>query len=226
MAPPRPERIVELLDELARILEPKGQKPKMVGLRVEIEEGFRWLQAAYAQSQRTGERVRGGGGPNSGGPTAAVGLSGKGERMLNGRRITTLHASAQDKVRRDLELAGRLTSEGVGSFRGAARALARAFEVIDQDTGHTPSEFFDPSPKPEVPDELDRVRTAQHRRTERGEVYAEDAFPKPIEHDQHKFLRHAVVRKDWRGEDETVIVCRKCGETRDHPGHEVEEVSA
>lgn len=227
MAPPRPERIVELLEEFAHLLEPKGEKPKLVGLRAEIEEAYRWLfGATHTQSQRSGERVRGGGGPGSGGPTAVVGTSGKGEKILNGRRVMTLHYSTADQCRRKLEAAGRLVSEGEAKWRGAAVALADAFKLIDQDTGHTPSEFFDPSPKPEVPDELDRVRMAQQRRTERGEVYAEDAIAHPVEHDQHKFLRHAVVRKDWRGEDETVIVCRKCGEPRDHPGHEVEEASA
>lgn len=226
MAPPRPERIVELLDELALLLDPKGQKPKLIGLRVEIEEAYRWLfGATHTQTQRSGERVHGGAGPNSGGPTAAVGLSGKGERVLNGRRITTLHASAQDKVRRDLEQAGRLVNDGVGAFRGAARFLARAFEVIDQETGHTSSEFFDPLPRQESADELDRKRSAQQRRTERGEVYAEDAQPVPVEHEQHKFLRHAVERKDWRGEDITVIVCRRCGESKDHPLHVEEGVA-
>jgi hypothetical protein len=225
MAPPRPEAIVLMLDELSRLVEAKGQKPRLVGLRVELEEGYRWLfGATHAQTQRRGERVHGGGGPGSGGPTEAVGASGPGERILNGKRVTTLHYSALDQCRRKEEAAAKKIREGVANLRGAASLLADCFKLIDEDTGHTPSEFFDAIPRQEEPDELDRVRAAQQRRTERGEVYAEDAQPSTVDHEQHAFKRQVVVRRDWRGMDVSVVVCRRCGEGKDHPVHDTPEI--
>lgn len=215
MAAPKPERIVELLEEISTLVEPtKGRPAKLRGLVVEIEEGYRWLfGATHAQTQHSGERVRGGSGPGSGGPTAAVGTSGKGERVLAGRRITTLHSSTQDYARRKQESAGELIAKGVAAFRGAANELSRAFAAIDEDAARR-EPHGDPIPSQEEPWEIDRARGAQARRVARDEVYAEDALPRPdVEYPTHRFAGKGTL-------------CRDCGESRVHPAHDTPEIQA
>lgn len=196
MAAPNPERIAELVEEARRLLD-------------EIEEAQRWQHgAAYGEARRSGERVRGGSGPGSGGPTAAVGTSGKGERILNGRRITTLHFSTNDYVRAKLVSAGAKLTEGVKALRGAAGEHSRAFAAIDEDARRRDA-GEPPVPRTEEPWEIDRARYAQERRTARGEVYAEDALPVP----DTEYATHWFVGKG--------LVCRECGETKPHPVHRV-----
>lgn len=198
MPVPNPERLVELAEESGRLL-------------TEIEAAFRWLHgAAHAQAQRSGERVGGGSGPGSGGPTAAVGTSGQGERIIAGRRVTTLHSSTQDYVRHKLSHAGELVTKATGSLRGAAGELSRAFAAIDEDARRH-DDGLPPVPRTEEPWEIDRARYAQGRREARGEVYAEDALPRPgVEYRTHRFVGKSLL-------------CRECGETAPHPNHQMAE---
>lgn len=199
MAAPNPERVIELLEEIRRLCD-------------ETEEAYRWLHSAtLSQTQRSGERVGGGSGPGSGGPTAAVGTSGQGERVLAGRRVTTLHSSTSDYCRRKLEHTGELVTKATGSLRGAAGELSRAFHAIDEDAKRH-DDGLPPVPRDEEPWEIDRARHAQGRRTARGEVYAEDAVPRPdVEYPSHRFVGRGVL-------------CRECGETAPHPNHNVAQV--
>lgn len=156
MTAPKPDRIKELLDDIAT----RGP---------ELLDAYRWLYPmGYERRSGGGEKVAT---STTSDPVCGVVLDGI-KLDAAGRRQVGL--TGQGRARLEVDTAARLVAKARNDLNEALMHLNRAARHIDgQDGDHTPDEHHDTRPRLISRAELADAQAAKGRRSSRGEGWGE-----------------------------------------------------